>query len=72
VSELVGAADHVDAHDDPVRDIEDERGVDAAVGTLCDQAEAAVEVASTSPAGEPRRITTTVMMGGLLAAAVRA
>jgi hypothetical protein len=37
VSELVGVADHVDAHDDPVRDIEDERGVDAAVGTLCDQ-----------------------------------
>ena len=43
MGKFVGVADHVDAHNDTVGDVEDERGVHAAVSTLCDQAGAAVE-----------------------------
>jgi hypothetical protein len=43
VGELVGIADHVDAYHDTVRDVEDERGIDAPISTMREQSGAAVE-----------------------------
>lgn len=63
MGELVRVADHIDAYNDTVRHV-DEGDVDAAVGTLCDQTGAVLEVASTSLVGEPRRITRTVTLCG--------